>query len=125
MVSFSKNRNVIFILILAAALRFYRLDTNPPAFNWDEAAIGFNAHSLIKTGRDEYSQFMPISFRSFDDYKPPVYFYLTIPSILAFGYIDFAVRFPSAFLGTLTVLFTYLMTKSLFKDEKVAQITAV
>lgn len=117
-----KNRNIIFILILAAALRFYQLGTNPPSFNWDEAAIGYNAYSIIKTGRDEYGQFLPISFRSFDDYKPPVYFYLTIPSILAFGYDDFAVRFPSAFLGTLTVLFTYLMTKSLLKDEKVAQI---
>ena len=43
----------IVIIILAFFLRFYRLNSYP-AFNADEAAIGYNAYSLIKTGMDEH-----------------------------------------------------------------------
>jgi len=46
-----KNILIILIFILAVFLRFYRLDIYP-ALNADEAAIGYNAYSLIKTGLD-------------------------------------------------------------------------
>jgi hypothetical protein len=48
----------------------------------------------------------------------PVYVYLTVPSIAVFGLIDFAVRFPSAFFGVLSVLLTYLLVKELFSSSK-------
>ena len=74
-----------FIVLLAIFLRFYQLGKNPPHLNWDEAALGYNAYSLLSTGRDEYGKSFPLSFRSFDDYKPPLYVYLTIPSVAVFG----------------------------------------
>ncbi|MBI3282756.1 hypothetical protein HYZ70_01635, partial [Candidatus Curtissbacteria bacterium] len=92
------------ILILAAFLRFYQLGQNPPSLDWDETAHGYNAYSILKTGRDEYGYKLPLSFRSFDDYKPPIYTYLVVPSVAIFGLSDFAVRFPSAVLGVLAVL---------------------
>src|SRR3990167_1153704 len=91
------NLSLIFIIILATVLRFYQLGQNPPSLNWDETAHGYNAYSILKTGRDEYGYRLPLSFRSFDDYKPPIYTYLVVPSIVIFGLNDFAVRFPSAF----------------------------
>ena len=100
---------LVLIIVLAAFLRFYQLGVNPPGLNWDETAHGYNAYSILKTGRDEYGYFMPLSFRSFDDYKPPLYTYLVVPSVAIFGLNSFAVRFPSALLGVLAVLFTYLM----------------
>ncbi|MFH0864220.1 MAG: glycosyltransferase family 39 protein [Candidatus Gottesmanbacteria bacterium] len=116
---------VLFIFLLALALRIYQLGIVPPSPDWDEAAIGYNAYSLLKTGRDEYGKFLPIVFRSFDDYKPPVYFYLAIPSIAIFGLNVFAVRLPSAILGSLTVLITYFLVKRLFADRKSSNKTLI
>ena len=108
------NWILIPVILLAAVLRFYQLGQNPPSLDWDETAHGYNAYSILKTGRDEYGYKFPLYFRSFDDYKPPIYTYLVVPAVAIFGLNDFAVRFPSAFLGVLAVLFTYLMVKELF-----------
>lgn len=108
------------IIILAAFLRFYKITTNPPGLYLDEAALGYNAYSILKTARDEYGTFMPLSFRSYDDYKNPIYFYILVPSIAVFGLNEFAVRFPSAFFGTLTVLFVYILVKKIFKNETIS-----
>ncbi len=103
------------IVLLAAALRFWHVTQVPPALNSDEVAIGYNAYSILKTGRDEYGARLPLTFRSFDDYKMPMYVYMVSGSMKLFGYGDFAVRFPSALFGTLTVFVTYFLVKELFK----------
>jgi len=105
------------IVLLAGILRFWNLTGVPPALNSDEVAIGYNAYSILKTGRDEYGTRYPLTFRSFDDYKMPVDVYMIAGSMSVFGYSDFAVRFPSAFLGTLTVLFTYFLVRELWKEN--------
>jgi 4-amino-4-deoxy-L-arabinose transferase-like glycosyltransferase len=105
---------LILIVLIAGFLRFYHLTTVPPALNSDEVAIGYNAYSILKTGRDEYGLRYPITFRSFDDYKMPVYVYMVTASMKVFGYNDFAVRFPSAMFGMLTVLVTYFFAQNLF-----------
>ena len=105
------------IIFLGFILRFYKLGQIPSGFVSDEASFGYNAYSLIKTGKDEFGQSWPIIFRSFGDGKMPVYFYLTIPSVLLFGLTEFAVRFPSALLGTLTILLIYLFTKEIVKSK--------
>lgn len=97
------------IIIFAGFLRFYQLGSVPPSLNWDEASSGYNAYAILKTGKDEYGNFLPIEFRSFEDYKPPVYIYLTVPSVALFGLTEFAVRFPAALFGTLSILVFYLL----------------
>lgn len=106
------------IFILGVFLRFYNLSGNPPSLNWDEASNGYNAYSILKTGKDEYGTFLPLSIRSFDDYKPPLYAYLTVPSIAAFGLNEFAVRLPSALLGSLSVLVVYALVLQVLKKHK-------
>ena len=82
---------------------------------WDEVAFGYNAYSLGIDGKDEFGKFLPIVYlESFGDYKPPVYAYLDIIPVKVFGLTPFAVRFPSAFFGVLTVLLTFFLTKRLF-----------
>src|SRR3990167_1719234 len=108
------NLALLAIVILAAVLRFWQLGQNPPSLDWDEAAHGYNAYSILKTGRDEYGYKFPLYFRSFDDYKPPIYTYLVVPSIAIFGLNDFAVRFPSALIGVFAIMFTYFLVKELF-----------
>src|SRR3989344_2904021 len=105
---------LVLIFLLALSLRLVDLGNHPPGLTWDEAALGYNAFSILKTGRDEFGPFMPIIFKSFGDYKPGIYIYLTVPSVALFGLTEFAVRFPSALFGSLAVIGIYLLTNLLF-----------
>lgn len=108
---------VLFVIVfIAIILRFYQLGSNPPSLDWDEASIGYNAYSILKTGADEYGNKLPLSFRSFDDYKPPVYIYLTVPSVALFGLNEFSVRFPAAVMGVIAVVAVYFLVKELFQS---------
>lgn len=117
----------ISVCILGIFFRFYQLGINPPSLDWDEASLGYNAYSILKTGADEYGNKFPLNIRSFDDYKPPLYVYLTVPSIAIFGLNEFSVRLPSAVLGILAVILTYFLVKELFiarKDNEIIALTS-
>lgn len=119
----SMNRKLVLtilfaILILASVLRLWQLGNVPPSPDWDEVALGYDAYSIIHTGRDEFGKFLPVVLRSFDDYKPALYAYLTIPSILIFGLNTFAVRFPSAIFGIISVVAVFFLIRELFEGNK-------
>lgn len=117
---------VALIILLAAVLRLYNLGSNPPSLYWDEASLGYNASSIVKTGFDEHHRFLPLTnFAAYGDYKPPLYIYATVPAVAILGLTEFAIRFPSALFGTLTVLLTYLLAKKLFEKEAIAQLSAL
>ena len=104
------------IILLGLFLRVYKLDTVPPGLTWDEAALGYNAYSISQTLRDEYGNFLPLTLRSFGDYKPALYAYLIIPFMLVLGLNEFAVRLPSVFAGLGLIIITYLLVKHIFKN---------
>lgn len=108
------------ISLFGACLRFWQLGNVPPSPDWDEAALGYNAYSIMKTGRDEYGELFPIILRSFDDYKPALYAYLAIPFIKTLGLNIFAVRLPSVIFGILSVIATYFLIYELFKKRSLA-----
>lgn len=108
---------LLLIVLLAFILRFYKLGSIPTGLEWDEVSIGYDAYSILKTGRDQFGNFLPLTFRSLDDYKPPLYEYLTVPAIAIFGLNEFSTRFPSAFFGSLSVLVTFYLVKELFKNK--------
>lgn len=108
------------IFLLGLFLRIVWLDISPPGFNADEATLGYNAYSLIKTGKDEWGQSWPLTFKSFADYKPGLYVYLAIPFIALMGLTELAVRLPSILLGALSVVFIYLLSKEFFQKETMA-----
>ena len=103
------------IIFVAIVLRFWQLGNIPPSPDWDEASLGYNAYSIMATGRDEYGKFLPVILRSFDDYKPGLYAYLIIPFIKLIDLNIIAVRLPSAIFGVLAVIGTYFLVKELFK----------
>ncbi|MEX2007757.1 MAG: glycosyltransferase family 39 protein [Candidatus Levyibacteriota bacterium] len=105
------------ILLIGGILRFWQLGKVPVSPDWDEVSLGYNAYSLMQTGRDEYGKFLPIVMRSFDDYKPALYSYLAIPVVAVFGMNVFAVRFVSALFGTLTVIAVYFLLRELFGQK--------
>lgn len=117
---------LIVIVLLAVFLRLWSLGNNPPSLTWDEAAWGFNAYSLSKDAQDEFGRFLPLDYiESFGDFKPPVYAYLSILPVKVFGLNEFAVRFPSAIFGALTVLITYFLTKRIFWNSKTKEFYAI
>src|SRR6266404_5968345 len=120
-----RKRWVVLLLVLLVALflRVYKIDSNPPGLTPDEATLGYNAYSILKTGKDEYGTFLPIIFKSFGDYKPGLYIYFTAPFVAVFGLNETSVRLPSVVAGTITVFLIYLVTKELFGKEKLAFIS--
>ncbi len=111
-----KNLILVVILFLAIVLRFFLYGSVPPSLNWDEASLGYNAYSILQTGKDEWGKSFPLTFEAFGDFKLPGYIYSTV-FIYLFGLSDFGVRFLSQFFGVLSVLFLYLIIKELTKEK--------
>lgn len=116
---------IIGILILALALRVYKLDSVPPSISWDEASVGYNSWTIANYGRDEYGKFLPLFFRSFGDDKHPIHVYINAISTKILGLNEFSTRLPAAFFGVLNVLLIYFLAKLLFNKEIIAQVAAV
>jgi Dolichyl-phosphate-mannose-protein mannosyltransferase len=90
------------ILLLAAALRLPRLATNPPGLIPDEAMFSYDAWSILKTGRDQYGERLPLFPRSAARLHC-MYLYATLPSVAVFGLNELGARLPSVAAGLLTV----------------------
>lgn len=119
-----KKYILIFILLLGATLRLYRIASYPP-LNADEAAIGYNTYSLIKTGKDEHGNSWPIHFQSFGDYKPGGYFYLVLPFVAVLGLNTLAVRLPAVILAIITIYLVYKLAVLIWDDKKLGLIWAL
>ena len=97
----------------------------PPSPDWDEVALGYDAYSIIHTGRDEFGKFLPVVLRSFDDYKPALYAYLSIPTVALLGLNVFAVRLPSAVSGIMSVLAVFFLIQELFRNNRYKDYLAI
>lgn len=106
------------ILLLAAFLRIYQLNSIPVSLNWDEVSLGYNAYSIFKTGRDEWGNFLPFIFRAFGDYKLPLYIYLTAPIVGLFGLNTLTTRFVSIFAGIILPLIIYKILMLIYPKSK-------
>lgn len=115
---------LVMILIVACFLRLPLLGQLPEGITIDEAGQGYSAYSILKTGRDEWGDFLPLNPRGFGDYKPPVFMYLLVPSIAIFGLNEFAVRFPSAISGIFTVWVLFFLVSELFKNKKLGLLSS-
>ena len=116
---------LILVLIVAFAfiLRLYKVTTIPPSLNWDETSIAYNAYSILKTGRDEWNQFLPLHFKSFGEYKLPAQIYASIPGIAIFGLNELGVRITPVVYGTLTVLLLYFLVQELYRKKGISLIS--
>ncbi len=105
------------IILLASLLRLFRLGDIPVGLHRDEAFLGYNAYSILKTGRDMTDNPYPLHLESFL-FSPAGYSYAAIPTIAAFGLNPFAVRLPSALAGIFTVIAVYFLVSKLFPQSK-------
>jgi 4-amino-4-deoxy-L-arabinose transferase-like glycosyltransferase len=120
------KKYVLLAIFIAALLsRVVGISNYPIGFTQDEASFGYDAYSLLLTGKDQWGETLPLVLRSFGDFKLPLYSYLTIPSIYFFGLNEFAIRSPNALFGSLAVVSTYLMVYELFKNKKIALLSSL
>lgn len=115
---------LLLVVILSFILRFYKVAENPPSLNWDEVSIGYNAYSILKTGKDEWNQPFPIHFKSYGEYKLPLQIYASIPAIYFFGLGELGVRITPVVYGTLTILIMFFLATELFESKIAGLVSA-
>lgn len=115
---------LLLIILLSATLRLYQINQVPASISWDEAAVGYNAWSIANFGRDEWGNFFPPVFKSFEDDKHPVHIYFTAIAVRLLGLSEFSTRLPSAIFGVLNVYLIYLVGKTLFKNRQIGILAA-
>jgi hypothetical protein len=92
---------VIAIAVLTgASLRVARLGSVPLGLAQDEAVDGYDAYSILKTGRDHHGNFMPIVMQGFNDYRMPLFQYSLVPMVWMLGVQTEVVRLGAAIWGS-------------------------
>lgn len=126
--SFSNEKVVIFFLTIFAGfslfLNVFNQSSIPPGFNADEAAFGYNAYSILKTGKDEYGNFLPLRLKSFGDYKMPLYSYLSIPFVAVFGLNEGSTRALNNLISLLFPIIIYFLAREIFERKDVALLSS-
>lgn len=122
---FKKHFLLLLILLLAIFLRFWQLGEIPSGVHTDEADMGYSAYSILKTGLDPHGSFnlLALSDSNAGGTHPPIYTYLLMPLVNAFGLNVFVERLPSAILGSLTVLIVFFIVNKLFSSITLSNIT--
>ncbi|HWA52038.1 MAG TPA: glycosyltransferase family 39 protein [Patescibacteria group bacterium] len=121
-----KNSKLILVgvLIIAFILRIYQIDKVPVSLFGDELDLGYQAYSILHTGKDYYGNSWPLQFHSIAEYRTPLYLYSAVPTVAIFGISPLGVRLPAVIFGLLGIWALYLLTKELTKREDLALVAA-
>lgn len=126
---FSAKKYVYGLVLLSVCLSLFftifKYGEVPPCMNADEATFGYNAYSLLKTGADEYGNTLPFRLKSFGDYKMPLYSYLSVPFVGAFGLNEFSIAALNIVIALLFPIAMYFFVKELFDKEEIGAIAAL
>jgi hypothetical protein len=95
---------VIIALAVGIGLRVVGLANVPPALSQDEACEGYDAYSVLLTGRDHHGNFLPLAMQGFDDYRMPLFQYSLVPLVAAFGLKPAVVRLGAALWGSVDLV---------------------
>jgi len=109
------------VFLLGVFAFFYKLGEIPAGLYIDEALPGYNAYSILLTGKDEYGKFFPLVFRFYGSFNPPLYTYLSVIPIWIKGLDIFSVRFISALagLGSAFIVYYFLKLKGFTKNKHI------
>lgn len=118
----SKLIILLIVVIIACFLRLYKLDSLPPGMYVDEASQGYNAYSILLTGKDEYGKEFPLLLRAFGTYASPLYAYISTIPIGLFDLTIFSTRILSAISGISLVLITYFLIRKLLEQSEILSI---
>ncbi len=94
------------VVVLAAVLRFYRLDQFPPGLHYDEAYNGFSARQVLETGHLQI--FFPDNMG-----EEPLHIHLVAAALVVLGQAPWVIRLVSALCGVLTVVFAWWLGREM------------
>ena len=116
---------VLAVIVFAGlGVRTYGLGGLPDGLYCDEAANGYDAYCILKTGKSTFGHDVPLFFNHHNgDYVEALYTYLSVPLVSLFGLTVFSTRLLAALAGTCTILTTSLLSRELF-NRPVGLITA-
>lgn len=122
-----KNSKLILvgILIIALILRIWQIGKVPVSLFGDELDLGYQAYSILHTGKDYYGNPWPLQFHSLAEYRTPLYLYSAVPTVAIFGISPLGVRLPAVIFGVLSILALYLLVKELTKREDLALVSTL
>jgi len=112
-------------VLAVVAFQLWITPSNPPGYHRDEAALSLNAYTLSTSLRDEDGALLPLFFRSFDDYKSPLYPYLLAGLFRITGPHAEVARGFSAVLVLAAVLLLGVLAKRLTGSWPVAVLVTV
>jgi hypothetical protein len=112
------------VIAAIAAFHLWVTPANPPGYHRDEAALSLNAFTLSTGLRDEDGARTPLFFRSFDDYKSPLYPYLLAGVFKLTGPDATVARGFSAVLVLAAILLLGVLARRLTASNLVAVIVA-
>ncbi len=118
--SSNSNRLYLPVIIISSLLFFLPNLGVVHLFDWDEINFAESAREMIVTGNYHRVQ---INFQPFWE-KPPLFFWLQVISMKAFGINEFAARLPNAIFGVITLVTFYYIGKK-HKDERFGFIWAI
>lgn len=95
---------VAIIMLVGLLIRGYQLGNLPNGLTWDEVAIGYNGQAVWQIHRDEWLEFMPLTFKSFGDFKAPVAIYITGLFTTIFGMSALTIRLPFFIAGVFSMV---------------------
>ncbi|PIZ64911.1 hypothetical protein CO051_04320 [Candidatus Roizmanbacteria bacterium CG_4_9_14_0_2_um_filter_39_13] len=121
---FSTHQSIIIlsvIWLLAFILRTYHLGALPFNLMEDEVLSGYIGRYILQNGLDLYGNTWPFwYFDKFGDYYIIGPMYLAGISTYIFGINEFAVRFPTAFFGSLIVFPVFVLSNLIFNKKIIA-----
>ena len=97
-------------LLLGAAFRLPLLSRLPNGLSIDEAGAGYDAYSILQTGRDQFGERLPLLPRNTARLHC-LDIYMMVPFLALLGPVELAVRLPLALVGLATVVLTYVYAR--------------
>ena len=116
---------LILIVLLAAFLRLWKLNSLPLDTHVDEVMNAYVGNFTLKNGTDLYGNKWPILyFNNFGDYPNILPMYLSGLGILLFGNNEFGMRAPIALFGIVSIILAYFVGKLIFQKKSLALFAA-
>jgi len=113
------------VILAVVAFHLWITPSNPPGYHRDEAALSLNEYTLSTSLRDADGARLPLFFRSFEDYKSPLYPYLLAGAFKITGPDAGVARGFSAVLVLAAILLMGLLASRLTGSNVVALLVLV
>jgi len=121
------STTLAFLLVFVVGAIIYLHDAGriPAGSFIDESSVGFNAHLISQSGRDEIGVAWPLYFRAFGEYKNPVYIYLLAALYRITGPSISVARMFSASAGLIAALLIGILAFRITKRRAVAIVVMI